>query len=81
MEKKQGNRVPILIVTKGNTDGSILEGDRVYYRNNKDLVCHGLGDFKKNELTPDIIDFKFRIDKEYEIMLTPSKDYIVPKTA
>lgn len=74
--------VPILIVTKGNTDGSVIKGDRVYYAPDGSLnmidTKYG-GWLEKDELTPEITDFEYVVDKKYERMITSCGQYTVEK--
>ena len=75
--------MPILIVTKGNTDGSIIAGDRVYYSpddGSLNLIDSKYGGWlEKDELTPTVTDFEYEIDPKYEIAITPRGQYTVKK--
>ena len=76
--------VPILIVTKGNTDGSVVRGDRVYYAPDGSLnlidAKYG-GWLEKDELAPTVTDFEYKVDLKYEIVITPRGQYAVKKGA
>ena len=70
--------VPVMIVTKGNTDGSILAGDRVCYSPNGSLnLLHPQygGWMSKNELTDSITDFEYVVDPKYERVITARGEY------
>ena len=74
--------VPILIVTKGNTDGSVIKGDRVYYAPDGSLNLIDAkynGWLEKDELTPEVTDFEYVVDKKYEIVITLGGQYTVEK--
>lgn len=74
--------VPILIVTKGNTDGSVIKGDRVYYAPDGSLNLIDAGSWlEKDELTPTITDFEYKVDSEYEIVITLRGQFAVKKGA
>jgi len=68
--------MPILIVIKGNTDGSIVEGDKVCYSpdGSLNLLQYG-GWIDKDELTDAITDFEYEIDQEYEWVITSFAQY------
>lgn len=70
--------MPVLIVIKGNTDGSIVEGDRVCYTpdGSLNLLHHKYGGWMdKDELTDAITDFEYEIDQEYEWVITSFAQY------
>lgn len=70
--------VPILLVTKGNTDGSIIVGDRVCYTPDGYLnLLHPQygGLMSKDELTDTITDFEYEVDTEYERVITTYRHY------
>lgn len=76
--------IPLLVVTKGNSDGSIFEGDIVHYDIRGNLVLHlpdkqGGGWIEKSELTPAITDFQYTKNEKYEIRIVNGKENIVKK--
>lgn len=74
----QQKTVPILIVTKGNTDGSVIRGDRVYYAPDGSLNLIDAkqgGWMSKDELTDTITDFEYEEDAEYERVITAHRHY------
>jgi hypothetical protein len=76
--------VPILIVTKGNTDGSVIKGDRVCYFPDGSLnLLHPKygGWMSRDELTPEITDFEYVVDQKYERVITSRGQYTVKKRA
>lgn len=72
-------RIPIFIVTKANTDRSVLEGDKVYYSENGDLNFLGFngGWFPVNELTDEITDFEYKVDPKKEISVRSGRYVVV----
>ena len=73
---------PILLVTKGNSDGSIIAGNRVYYSpdGSLNLIDSKYGGWlEKDELTPDVTDFEYEVDPKYEIAITPRRQYVKKK--
>lgn len=75
---------PLLIVTKGNTNGSLVEGDIVHYDAKGDLVLHSLGrqqsgQMSKEKLTPEITDFEYIEHKKYVVKSINGREFIVGK--
>ena len=59
----------VYVVTKGNTDGSVLNGDIVVLASEDgslNLYGYHSGWLDKNELTPEIMDFKAEESTDYE---------------
>ena len=75
-------KLPILRVTKGSSDGTVKKGDAVYYSDDGSLVLidnkYG-GWIEKDELTPDVTDFEYEIDNKHEIMASKWGDVVVDK--
>lgn len=76
--------IPLLVVTKGNSDGSIFKGDIVHYDIRGNLVLHlpdkqGGGWIEKSELTPAITDFQYAKHEKYEIKIINGRENIVKK--
>lgn len=58
-------------VTKGNTDGSIRAGDLIYIDSRDDsLVLPGEGWLDKEELTPPVMDFEYKLDARWKVVRT-----------
>lgn len=75
--------LPVLLVTQGNTDGSIVAGDRVSFSPDGSLnLIHSRqgGWMSKDELAPVITDFKYEIDSEYQWIVTDRRQYARRKT-
>ena len=76
--------IPLLVVTKGNSDGSIFKGDIVHYDSKGNLVLHlpdkqGGGWMEKAELTPAITDFQYVEHEKCEIKVVNGREYVVKK--
>ena len=84
-EKDRANikRFPLLVVTKGNSDGSIFKGDIVHYDARGDLILHlpkQGGWMNKEDLTPHITDFEYVEHDEYEVkILEDGREAVVRK--
>ncbi len=62
-------KIPVMLVTKGNTDGSIKAGDHLYYSGDGALNCQEAGGWMDaSELTPEIMDFQYEEDKEHIVL-------------
>jgi len=78
-------RIPLLIVTKGNSDGSLFKGDIVHYDIDGKLVLHlpdkmGGGWMEKEDLTPAITDFEYVEHDKYEVrILADGREVILNK--
>lgn len=88
MVKKKcvGQRVPLLVVTKGNSEKSIFKGDLVHYSPvNGNLTLHlsdkaGGGWIPKDELTEKITDFEYVEDTKREVVVMETgREAIVAK--
>jgi len=82
MTKQISKYIPLLIVTKGNSDGSIRTGDIVHYDIKGNLVLHlsdkkGGGLIEKNELNKSIIDFEYKIYHKYKVLVVGNHEKIV----
>ena len=83
-DKTNIDHFPLLVVTKGNTDGSLVEGDIVHYDAKGDLVLHlpsvyGGGWMSKEELTPEITDFEYVEHEKYAVKSINGREFIVGK--
>ena len=83
-KKPELKTIPLLVVTKGNSDGSIFKGDIVHYDIKGNLVLHlpdkqGGGWMEKAELTPNITDFEYVEHEKYEIKVVNDRENIVKK--
>ncbi len=70
--------VPILRVSRSNTDGSVIAGDRVCYTPDGSLnLLHPQygGWMSKDELKDAITDFEYEVDTEYERVITARRHY------
>lgn len=82
MKKSLLTRIPLMVVIKGNSDGSILKGDIIHYDIDGSLVLHTPDNkrdkiIKKIEFTPDITDFLYVENKNYEIIVMNGVEHIV----
>ena len=72
------NTKNVLFVTKGNTDGSILKGDVLYFGSDGVLVNLTVGGWlDKEDLTPSVMDFKYRVDKKHRVEIIGGREQIV----
>ena len=83
-EKTNIDRFPLLVVTKGNSDGSIFKGDVVHYDGKGNLVLHlqdkqGGGWMEKADLTPAITDFQYVEHEKYVVKSINGREFIVRK--
>jgi len=84
-DKTSIKRLPLLVVTKGNSDGSLFKGDIVHYDIDGKLVLHlpdkmGGGWMEKEDLTPAIIDFEYVEHDKYEVrILADGREVILNK--
>lgn len=73
--------LPIYNVTKGNTDGSVVKGDTVYYDHTGALILCGKegGWIDKEELDDSITDFEYEIDGKREVAFNGNRCMFVDK--
>ena len=77
---KLRNLVPYL-VTKGNTDGSVLAGDIVWLGKDKSLSVAGNGNgwIPVDEQTESIMDFQAEERTEYILQIRGSSEMLIKK--
>lgn len=69
--------VPYIVyaVTQGNSDGSIVSGDLIYFDLADNLIC-GCGFMTKDELDASILDFKAEPDANHFVYLNRGHEFM-----